>query len=569
MANIPLFHPGSRLVDSGQRTARVAQLTADTSGAAWGQVAAQAGRMVTDHAMERRREKDAVVMIGLEGKMQEMALQQRQFQQQEPDPDQWETHWQKLKTDFESQALGQADLSRAASRAMAHTLARYSQGHALRIREAAGHQSRQRLAAAVTARIQAARTPEEVAQVRPLAHLGGMADEDFDALAIPAQKEKGLQQVRAGSLALVRKNGMAGLAQAQSLVDGSPYLSPGEKEAMNNEIGHEARKSDILATVRENPHAALQQAKALGGAAEKEIQNLAAGRIQELRAETLGRYKESIYQGGLPDRKELESDPNLTPYDRAVIMDFASSGPANDPVGYASLYAEAAGFQGSEGSPGYAVLDQRIHMALDGEPKTMLQTRLRESVNGKKHPAMKNSRREIYAMMKADMKAGRFGTWERPLLQARGLSQTMRSKVDAMKATLEKEKGALWWTEKKDPDELEREARSAVYQQEVAGRPGPPPVETFMVIDEDLKSQALHRYQDLVMAMEQWEADHPKAMPQDLRAAYGRLTVRYRSFAPLAPPETPPLPHLSASGAIPANDLKQAYKALNYAPPGN
>ncbi|MEN3943011.1 hypothetical protein WJU23_17060 [Prosthecobacter sp. SYSU 5D2] len=212
--------------------------------------------MVTDHAVERRREKDAVVMIGLEGKMQEMALQQRQFQAQEPDPDQWETHWQKLKTDFESQELGQADLSRAASRAMTHTLARYSQGHALRIREAAGHQSRQRLATAVTARIQAARTPEEVAQVRPLANAGGMADEHFNALAGSLAEGVRLRAIQGEDqqvMNLVETHGDEGMAQAISMVQKSSYRTGDEKSEKIKDITYAQDVRRLTAQAQLNP----------------------------------------------------------------------------------------------------------------------------------------------------------------------------------------------------------------------------------------------------------------------------------------------------------------------------
>lgn len=141
MARIPILQPGANLVNTGNRTARVASLTADTSGETWGKVAVQAGQLIAGVAAERREANDKSSQMDLTQKMYELEAKQADFQRKNPNQEDWEKHRLDLEKEFDS-ALEKANLSQSARQAATAGWMKWRNGWAEQTRSAADAQAK-------------------------------------------------------------------------------------------------------------------------------------------------------------------------------------------------------------------------------------------------------------------------------------------------------------------------------------------------------------------------------------------------------------------------------------------
>jgi hypothetical protein len=295
------------------------------------------------------------------------------------------------------------------------------------------------------------------------------------------------------------------------------------------------------------------------------VERLAESSIQEGRASAMKGYEQSIKMGNLPSREELESNQFLTPFDRGTIAAFATEGPKNDGFSFAKLFADAANFNGDEGSPAYAVLSQRASIALDGHLLSKVLSKLGESVKAKNPDELTRSMNEVYSLAKDDLAVGRFGELHSPLSDSRAeLPAKVRAEVNIIKGELmtDDEKTRL----AKEPsraDYLEAKARDVWFSR---NNPSPKDGESFSthVVEDSAKATlAQRRYIDALENLEKWKRDHPKATPKELRAQYDLSLVIQRAVngIPSVPGgfNNPLLPSLDKS----EDNLKKTRRVIN------
>lgn len=366
---------------------------------------------------------------------------------------------------------------------------------------------------------------------------------------------------------LIKNGGSGAVPDVVKLYKESDAFDDQTRESRLAGLEYSAQVEDMKVLAVNDPFQApgLARARNLRGPDLIAVERLAESSIQEGRASAMKGYEQSIKMGNLPSREELESNQFLTPFDRGTIAAFATEGPKNDPVSFASLFSDAANFKGDEGSPEYAVLAQRASLALDGELQSRVLSKLGESVKMKNPDELTRSMSEVYSLAKDDLAAGRFGELHSPLSDNRAeLPAKIRAEVNIIKSELmtEDEKARI----AKEPsraDYLESKARDAWFSR---NNPKPADGESFSthVVEDSAKATlAQRRYGDALANLEKWKRDNPKATPQQLRAQYDKSLVIQRAVTgvPSVPGgfNNPLLPSLDKSD----DNLKKTRAILN------
>lgn len=347
---------------------------------------------------------------------------------------------------------------------------------------------------------------------------------------------------------LIEQEGAAAVPKVKALYEANPHFDKQTRESRMGGMEYQAKVEDMGVMAVTDPFRAVELARSHGlrGPDLVRIEKLAENSVQEKRAESLKGYEEGIKMGNLPSPDELRSNQFLTDFDRGSVAAFATQGPKNDPVAYATLFADAANFKGDESSPEYAVLSQRASIALDGDLQSKVLSKLGETVKNKNPDELTRSMNEVFSLAKDDLSAGRFGELHGALGDLKtALPPKTRMEVDAIKADITKEKGSLWWKENKTSDELESEARLTWWQRDHSKPFSRTDSEhnkmfrDFIVKDSNKATAAQRRYGDALANLEAWKKANPKATPQELRAQYDKSIVGQRAALPSLFPDAP------------------------------
>lgn len=369
----------------------------------------------------------------------------------------------------------------------------------------------------------AAATREKAAKYIGPGSLEGMRLKEIDA-----QREK----IDTAADTLIKNGGSAAVSEVKELYLSQPDSVFPKEDRENRVAGMEyaAKVEDVKVLAATDPFRAAELARAhqLRGPDLLTVERIAEQEIRQRRATALDEYERSIKLGKLPSPEEIRDNPYLEDFDRVEVLNFAVQGPKNDPVSYATLFAEAANFKGDEGSPEYATLAKRAALALDGELQSSVLSKLGESVKNKNPDELTRSINEVYSLAKDDLAAGHFGPLHGRLSDATVvLPEKIRAEVDSIKKDLltpeEKERIAK---EPRRADYIETKARDLWWQRH---HPKPADGESFenhVIEDAAAAAKAQRRYGDALMKLEKWKKEHPKAMPDELRAQYDTyLTV--------------------------------------------
>lgn len=552
MIQVPLANNGQAgLLNTGIRVPAVAQNV--TAGPAVGQGLMHLGALGSDMAFQMRRANDTTGLVQAEGIMKQHAAEQQLFQQKNPDQNTWGQAWQDRYATVQDQ-LGKIPLSNSARASLNQTLNFWHQRMGTEIEGQAYQQSIGRANQAVTnlATEQAlAGNPEGVEQAWKL-HPPGMAPEELEAMKLKLMGQA--RDVRRGN---IKNNVQAALLNNQPEVARS-WLDKGaqvgaitqeEHAAQMADINHSQEVQNLVTIANDDPRRAMElafvgeQAKRISGPERVRIVEAAQGKLDNLRADAVKDYTSQI-KLGVADKNafadKILKDSNLEPVDRANLSRFLDVGPVNDPISYASIYAEAKAFEGKEGSPEYSRLLSRIDMALDGEQKSSATAALADAVKAPKD-AQHRSINEVYSMAAGDLKNGMFGDINSTLDSPGAvLPKNIRDEVATIRGSLMM--GKVSPEDQAKPEvmaQYERAAREQWWKNQPEKARGKN-FNAYVIEDETKKAQAFRRYQDAVSSLEKWQSAHPEATAADLRSEYEKYLVRQRaaggvSASPLLP----------------------------------
>lgn len=360
-------------------------------------------------------------------------------------------------------------------------------------------------------------------------YLGPAALENTRLQSVAAQRT----DVDTQAKTMIENEGAAAVPKVKELYESSPHFDKQTRDSRMAGMEYQAKVEDMGVLAVSNPFAAMELAKAHGlrGPDLVRIEKLVESTIQDERGKALKGYEEGIKMGNLPSPSELQSNRFLTDFDRGNVAAFATQGAKNDPVAFATLFADAANFKGDEGSPEYAVISQRVSMALDGDLQAKAFAKLGESVANKKPDELTRSMNEVFSLAKDDLTAGRFGPLHGTLADtSTRLSPKMRAEVDAIRAELltDEEKARIAATPSRS-DYIEAKARETWYQRNHAKPADGESFVNHVVDDADKAATAQRRYGDAIASLEAWKKANPNATPQELRAQYDKSLVVQRA----------------------------------------
>jgi hypothetical protein len=410
---------------------------------------------------------------------------------------------------------------------------------------------------------------ELTAQTLKVAHSQAIASKDYGAasgieenmkpyLGPAAMEDARLQSVAAQmtdtdvqAKTLIEQEGAAAVPKVKALYDANPHFDKQTRESRMGGMEYQASIEDLAVMAESDPFRAaeLMGTHNVRGPDQVRLVKQIESSIQQKRADSLKADAETINGGGRLTAEALINNPFYSDFDRKQLATFQDTGPKNDPVAYATLFADAANFKGDESSPEYAVLSQRASIALDGDLQSKVLGKLGETVKNKNPDELTRSMNEVFSLAKDDLSAGRFGELHGALGDLKtALPPKARMEVDAIKAELltDAEKARLA-AEPAYNDFLEGRARDVWYQR---NNPKPADGENFrnhFVEDSNKATAAQRRYGDALSNLEAWKKANPKATPQELRAQYDKSTVGQRAALPSLFPDSAPHIDLGAS----------------------
>lgn len=550
MPTIPLYQGGQIPANrTGVMVPAVAQGV--TAGPAVGNALVQIGGLGSQIAEKMAQANDTRQFMEAEGLMQQHAKEQQLFQQQTPDQDQWLPAWEKRQQQM-ADAFQKMSLTKQGRMTLDRGFNRWSSGQTIDIQ---GQAFKQSVGRAKTAVLNRATEAAQAGDARGIDGAIAMLPQDFTT---PEEREDLRLQLHGTALNVQRdqvKNSVAAAILNNQPETAKAWLDKGlqsgaltkeQHAAQMADVDHAAEVNSLVTIANDDPRRAMElaiageQAKRISGPERVRIVDAAQSRLDGLRSDAVKSYTDQIKMG-VADKNafadKILKDSNIETVDKANLSRFLDVGPVNDPVAYAKLYAEAKTFEGDEGSPEYARLLSRADMALDGEHKSGVVQALGEAVKAPKN-AQSRAKNAIFSQMSDDLQAGLFGSLNGKLADLKtSLDPKMRAEVDAIKAEVyaNHENWLGWDGQPKTDEEKEIESRKTWWQR---NNQHPAKGETFdnhVVDDEAAKRMASQRAWDAMASLEKWQADNPKATPQELRSQYESYLVKQRAAGSVSP----------------------------------
>lgn len=555
MARVPLYNNGAVPINqTGVRVPMVAQNV--TAGPAVGQALVGLGQLGTHLAGQMVQANDTRQMMDAQAVMNQHQADQQLFQTKNPDQDTWLPEWQK-RVDSTHEYIGGLKLSNGAQQVLNKTVGRWGQ---LQGTDIEGQAFKQSVGRAKQAVYNTATVAAQDGNVQGIESAISMLPHDFTTREEREQIRVQLHGIAMGvQRSQVKNNVSAALTNnqpetAKSWLDQglkTGALTPYEHASQMADVNHAQEVNDLMTIANDDPRRAMElatvgeQAKRISGVERVKVVDAAQSKLNELRTTSLKDYTSQI-QLGVADKEKFAgkilNDPNLEPVDKANLAVFLDRGPVNDPVTYASLYAEAKTFDGKEGSPEFSRLLSRVDMTLKDDQKSSVISALGESVKGTKDGASK-AKAAIYSQMADDLKAGLFGDTHGSLDRPSAvLPQNVRASIDTIK-------GGLMLNDKVSPEDQQKPDVAAKYERMARvkwweNQPDKNKGEHFnayMVEDEGLKHAASDRAWAAMTSLEKWMSDNPKATPQEARSYYDSLLTRQRAAGNVTPLLPPPV----------------------------
>jgi hypothetical protein len=535
MPTIPLYGNGEQPINmTGVRVPMVAQnVTADPK---VGQDLVHAGLMGMDIISQMRHADDVASIANAHGQMDQHLAEQKLFQEQNPNNDGWLPAWQKRVAGMQ-ESVQNLNVSARARVAINKGIEQWGAKGGVNVQL-------QQVQAKKTNAITAVGTQMALAaQNGNDAGIHGSAT-GLDGLVPPEQKEaivqQHLQQSKASRQVAVKNNVAAALDNnqpetAKSWLDEglkNGALTPEQHAAQTADVNHATEVQSLVTVANDDPRRAIElatvgeQAKRISGVDRVRIVDAAQSKLTELRTKDLKDYTNQI-QLGVANKegmaKQILENSNLEPSDKANLANFLDRGPVNDPIAYASLYAEAKDGGYKEGTPEYSRFVNRVNMSQNGEPQTSIMGALAAA---KAPKAMAG----IYKQMSDDLSAGNFGALHGRLADNKTqLSAKDRAEVDAIKAEITTpDELARIKTEPGRVDYLEGKARETWWTR---NHKSPASGETWLnhvVEDEAAKHAAADRAWEAMKETESFQQKNPTATPEEVKAHYDSQLVRQR-----------------------------------------
>jgi hypothetical protein len=548
MPTVPLYNNGQQPLNmTGVRVPVVAQNVA--AGPAVGQGLADLGSVGLHVAGQMQHAENTRNIADAHGVMQQHAAEQQLFQAQNPDQNTWLPAWQKRVDSMQNYVNG-LDVSGQAREAIAKGVNQWANSGGINVQLQAAQQSKQRAITSVGTQMGLAAQEGNDGRIHAAAPL-------LDGLVTPEDKEAMIQQYLQQSKTSRIRSGLQDTETAQTNNQPETARAHLEKLYSNGDIpeseyklrmsGIESAKlsNDLVGLSRSNPWEAKQLADQHydGGKGKLDAsQWIAVHRAADQQIKVDDTNETDVWnrliQAGVGNKEEalrlLNENRKLLPQSRQDLINLMNLGPVNDPVTYASLYAEAKNFDGKEGSPEYSRFLSRVDMTLKDDQKNSVLSTLNDSVKGNKDGSAK-AKAAIYSQMADDLKAGLFGDTHGSLDRPNAiLPPNIRAAVDTIK-------GGLMLNEKVSPEEQKKPDVQAKYERMARvkwwdNQPDKQQGEHFnayMVEDEGLKHAASDRAWSAMASLEKWMADNPKSTPQEARAYYDSLLVRQRAVGGL------------------------------------
>ena len=141
---------------------------------------------------------------------------------------------------------------------------------------------------------------------------------------------------------LIKNGGSSAVPEIMKLYKESDAFDASTRESRVAGIEYQAKVEDMGVLAATNPFEAVELSRAHGlrGPDLLRIEKMAESTIQDERGKALKGYEESIKMGTLPSPDELRDNRFLTDFDRGTITAFATEGPKNDPISFASLFSD-------------------------------------------------------------------------------------------------------------------------------------------------------------------------------------------------------------------------------------
>jgi hypothetical protein len=575
MATIPLYRDGQAPINmTGVRVPMVAQNV--TVGPAVGQGLVDLG-LNGLHIAGQMQHADDVKNINLaHGMMQEHAAQQQTFQSQnENNENAWPEQWQKQVSTLQDklQNLDMSDRARAAVNAgVQHWATMGSEG----VTQAVLGQKKKNAvqSAANQGTLGAAAGNDDQVRSGIGTLKGVIADPEREAMEIQLLQQSKATRVRTAlqNTEDAQMNGQTETARShlEKLYSNGDIPESEYKLRMSGIASAELTKQ-LVYRAKVNPQEAKDLADAhfdngkgkLDASQWLAIHRQADQQINADDARDTDAWTRLI-QAGVGDKEvakqQITESQKLRPQSKKDLLAFMDRGPVNDPVAYASLYAEAKDGGYKEGTPEYSRFVSRVNMSQNGEQQTSIMGALSAA---KAPKAMAG----IYIQGADDLNKGNFGPLHGRLADLKTqLAPKDRAEVDAIKAELNTKNGLIW-TENKTPDALETEARMAWFKRNNPNKDAK--IFTSHVVDDIAAAHAAaDRHWAAIRETEAFQQKNPNATPQEVRAVYDSQLVRQRGVASQAPGMSamPPIGSMNGAPAPvlilpPIEDLRK-----NYAP---
>jgi hypothetical protein len=541
MARVPLYNGGVPTgVPQGSRIPLPSALPAGQGAEAFGQALGKVGNVMGELAQKQQQANDTRQLIEAEGEMRKQAMEFQQFQQTTTDQERWLPAWQERQAGMQKYMDG-LKLTDGARLRLTSSFGQWSDNHAADVQGMAFKQAVGRSVDAVKLRAGEGAAAGDYSQI----------DASFKLLqpgSLTPQKEalwksdlyKQADEVNRKKIDVqnetdIKNEGPAALPSVRARLEENGHLfdkTERESRLAGADYGAEVQSIEVIAY--DDPRRALELAPLkLRGPDRIRVMDTAKARLNELRSASLKDYTFQI-QSGVADKDKfagkIMDDANLEPFDKASLASFLDRGPVNDPITYASLYAEAKNFVGNEGSPEYSQLLSRVDMNLREDQKSSVIATLGDSVKTPKD-AQSRAKSAIYSQMSDDLRAGMFGEILGKLddpktaipANMRADIRTIRDNLIANEGKAEAERIA------KEPLRLEFWERRA-REQWWKGRPDKgDDFQQYAVEDENAKRAASDRAWAAITEVEAYQQQNPRATPQEIKAHYEAQLVRQRA----------------------------------------